>query len=737
MQAAPALRPGEPIDLGNCDREPIHIPGSIQPHGALLAVTRGGLVVAQASTNTGDLLGVAHEALTGAPLATLLDAASLGAIEAVAGSPSLLASQALTVEIDGRAFELCAHRASGLVVIELEPSAGDAAARALFERTRAAIEHIQLAPRLAEVWPVLATEVRAITGYDRVMIYRFAAGGAGEVIAEARREDVEGFLGLWFPASDVPQQARALYVRSRVRHIVDAAYVPVPIVPALSPVTGEPLDLGRAHLRSVSPIHCRYLGNMGVRGSMSISLVHEGRLWGLIACHHLTPRFVPHLPRLLAALVGDVAAAILAPKLEAEHAGARLHAASVQSRLAHAMITRPDLVAALVAGQPSALDLVRARGLAVSYDGAVALAGVTPDPEEMRALVAWLLAHRNGATYATDALASDYPPAAAWSDTASGLLAVVVSKAHGMIVVWLRPEHVREVRWAGDPHKPVDVVSGELSPRRSFALWSETVRGRSQLWEPWEIEVAEELGATIAGVVLEKAAEVERLNVDLKRAVQSRDELVSMASHELRTPTTTLSLQLEAILHLAEADRLPPAGLRARVGKALLQVERIEKLIRELLDVSRISAGRLDLERSTFELAELAREVVERRADARLVLTTSGDTSGHWDHFRVDQVLTNLLTNALKYGEGKPVEIDVHGEGDRVMMAVRDHGIGISAEARARIFDRFERAVSSQHFAGFGLGLWIARRIVDEHGGRIAVESTPGEGSTFTVELPR
>lgn len=321
MQAAPALRPGEPVDLGNCDREPIHIPGSIQPHGALLAVTRGDLVVAAASANTRDLLGVAHDALMGAPLATLLDAASLGAIEAVAGAPSLHASHALSVEIGGRAFELCAHRASGLVVIELEPSAGDAGTRALFERTRAAMEHIQFAPRLAEVWPVLATEVRAITGYDRVMVYRFAAGGAGEVIAEARREDVESLLGLWFPASDVPQQARALYVRSRVRHIVDAAYVPVPIVPALSPVTGEPLDLGRAHLRSVSPIHCRYLANMGVRGSMSISLVHEERLWGLIACHHVAPRFVPHLPRMLAALIGDVASAILAPKLEAEHAG--------------------------------------------------------------------------------------------------------------------------------------------------------------------------------------------------------------------------------------------------------------------------------------------------------------------------------------------------------------------------------------------------------------------------------
>lgn len=737
MHPRDLLQPGDPIDLTNCDREPIHIPGAIQPHGALLAATIPGLVVVQASANTQEILGLAHGAALGANLATILDASTMRALAAIVASDSVRRVETIRAEIGGRAFHTIIHRSGGVLVVDIEPPNGDAIVPAYSEQARDAIVRIQSAGRLADLWVALADVVRTITGFDRVMVYRFAPDGSGHVIAEARGEGVESFLDLWYPASDIPQQARALYVQDRVRQIVDAAYVPVPIVPALCPVTGAALDLTRSTLRSVSPIHCRYLANMGVRASMSISLVHEERLWGLIACHHLSPRFISYHPRVLCALIGDIASWVLGPKLAAEQAATRIEAAAVRSRLVERMSAQSHLGAALVAAGPSALDLVEARGFAAVHAGAIVTAGRTPSLEDTKAILDWLRTRVEGAVYATDSLAAVYPPANDLQETASGLLAAVVSKASDLILVWFRPEAVREVRWAGDPRKPVDLASGELSPRRSFALWQETVRGRSLPWAAWELEAAEELRTMTAGVILQKAAEIWSLNVDLKNAVRSRDDLIAMASHELRTPATTLKLQLASLRRLTEAGSLSREDALARLDKVGRQIDRVVRLIDQLLDVSRITSGRLELDRTAFDLADLARELVERDDGDVIAFHAEGDTRGFWDRLRLEQVLTNLLTNARKFGGGKPIDVTIHGAGDRVIVEVRDRGIGISAEARGRIFERFERAVSPRHFAGFGLGLWIVRRVVEAHGGRINVDSAPGQGSTFTLDLPR
>jgi light-regulated signal transduction histidine kinase (bacteriophytochrome) len=730
------LPPGAPVDVSNCDREPIHVPGAIQPHGALIAARAADLAVVQASVNVEAILGIAHAAVLDAPLGSLFAAwaAELDLPRAIA--PGEI--RAFRAAHRGRLVDVAVHRSGDVLIVEIEPvppGAGDDAVT-LCDEARRAVEQMRSALRLTDLWPEVARIIRGVTGFDRVMVYRFSPDGAGQVIAEAVAEGVEGYLGLWYPASDIPQQARALYLENRIRLIVDAAYEPAPILPVMA--FGAPLDLSRAVLRSVSPMHCQYLANMRVRAAMSISLVHEGRLWGLVACHHLAPLHVGSRRRSMCALLGDVASWMLGPKLEAEQAEARVQAAAVRAALVERMATRSDLATALVEGAPTALDLVTARGFAVSHGGAVRTLGAAPPKEALAALLAWVRDRAGDrGVYATDALAAAYPPAAALQDTASGVLAAVVSCAHDLTLIWLRPEVVREVSWAGDPHKPADLAGNTLGPRRSFALWKETVRGRSLAWAPWEIEAAEGLRATTVSLVLQKAAEFFRLNLDLRSAVQSRDEFLAMASHELRTPTTTLSLQLGVLRRLADADRLPRAEALLRLDRAIRQVARIEALIGRLLDVSRISSGRLDLQRAPFDLAELAREVVARQGGAGVAFTAEGDTRGSWDRFRLDQVVTNLVSNAFKFGGGHPVDVTIRGEGDRVVLAVRDRGLGVSEEARERIFQRFERAVSPDHFAGFGLGLWISRRIVEEHGGRIAVESAPGAGSTFTVELTR
>lgn len=737
--------PGDNVDLTNCDREPIHVPGSIQPHGVLLTIAEPTLTVVQASTNTLALFGLEHGAVLGAPLDRLLDAPSLALFRKALTCRPVCRTSALPLRVHGHLFDAILHHSEGLLVVELEPQPGpngesQESAYELHSRTYQILRHLQSVHGLAELWPALAQVIREFTGFDRVMIYRFSEwDGSGEVMAEARRADIEPYLGLHYPASDIPHQARRLYVLNRLRLIQDAAYTPSPIVPADNPLTGRPLDLSQAVLRSVSPIHCEYLGNMGVRASMSISLLQGEQLWGLVACHHYGPRFVPYRVRMLCELLGEVVSWLLGPRLAVEESDARVHASAVLMRLVELMSHEPDLVTALTGDPPAVLELVRARGFAVVYEGRVGTVGQTPSVDEIAGLAEWLHGTMPQSVYATDALSQVYAPARAFMEVASGLLAVVVSRTHGMLLLWFRPEVIHEVHWGGDPRKAVEQDGERLTPRKSFALWKETVRGHSLLWAPWEREAAAELRNVMAGVVLQKAAEILHLHLDVQKAMETREDFLAVAAHELKTPVTTLRLQLEGLERLSERGLLEPGRVQPRLANAQRQIERLEMLIHRLLDVSQITAGQMQLERERFDLAALVQDVIDRFADrdTPIEMRASGDLSGSWDHFRLDQVLTNLLSNALKYGQRKPVAVVLEDRGPRVRCSVSDQGIGISPEAQARIFERFERAVSSIHFAGFGLGLWIARRIVEQHGGSISVSSAPGAGSTFVFELPR
>jgi light-regulated signal transduction histidine kinase (bacteriophytochrome) len=735
-----------PLDLSSCATEPIHLLGAVQPHGVLLAVTEPELVVVQASESAGAWLGRSAESIVGERLDRLLDDETRAVVDRARAAPSLREQNPLPAIVCGASFAAILHRSGDLLVIELEPE--DASAlrspaelAAIHARARSAVLRLEAVASLAELWSTTAALVRKLSGFDRVMVYRLSEeDGSGEVIAEAKADDLEPFLGLHYPATDVPEQARRLYVRSRLRLICDVSARASPLVPATRP-GGEPLDLGAAVLRSVSAVHIEYLENMGVRASMSISIVEDARLVGLVACHHRSPRRIPYPVRLICELVGDVVSWMRAPRFAREDTQRRVEAARVERRLVARLTSVPEVASALTSGSPDALALVDATGLAVAQEGRVVTLGRTPPGPVLEDVVAWLDASAADSTFATDELERQVPAAAAHPDVAAGLLAIRVGNALGLHVLWFRPEQPREVRWGGDPSKPAAVVSGRLSPRRSFAAWIEHVRGRSAPWATWEIEAATDLGAALTGFVVNQAGEVLKLNQELGHALRSRDRFLSMASHELKTPVTTLRLHLEWLRRAAGRETPPPPEVvRPRVEACERQAERLALLVDRMLDVARWQEGRLALERTRFDFADLVREVAARHdvgGSPVVVRVAPGDFVGSWDRLRMDQVLTNLLSNAVKYGEGRPVEVDLGATEATIRCAVRDEGIGVSAEAQQRVFERFERGVSAAHFAGVGLGLWVVRTIVELHGGRVWLESREGHGATFTFEVPR
>ena len=488
-------------DLLGCADEPIRIPGAVQPHGALVAADGDGVVVLH-SANAEALLG---RPVTGTAVGDLLD---LAAVEP--GLP-------LRTTLDGRTFEVAVHRTDGLLVTEWEPlEEAHAAGEVWHRRLPLVLQHLQEAPDLQALCDALAREVRQLTGFDRVMVYRFDPEWNGEVVAEQRRDDLEPFLGLHYPASDIPAQARALYLRNWLRLIPDARYTPVPLVPERNPLDGRPLDLGASTLRSVSPVHLEYLANMGVVASMSVSLVDDGRLWGLIACHHYAG---PHRPtpadRVAAEFLGRTASLLLRTQVDEGDAARVLDVAERSARLVEALGRTPRRPAAALV-DAGVRDLVPAGGAAVRLDGRLVLLGETPTADEVTALLEAL----PDRTTATDAVLTLVPGGEHLVPTASGLLAVPLPGSGWL--VWFRPETLREVRWGGDPTKPElvdDRFGPRLSPRTSFAAWTQQVRATSAPWRPHEVAAAEQLARHVADVASRRAAEESQVSAALQRTL--------------------------------------------------------------------------------------------------------------------------------------------------------------------------------------------------------------------------
>ncbi len=500
---APDLVPlGTPIDLDNCAREPIHIPGSVQPRGVLIVAREPELVISQVSANVEAVFGVGVDELLGQPLDRLLGPAAARVRRATATFGDLRERNPLELEIDvdgtSVGFDLILHRVpGGILLLELEAAFGPRpfSFPNTYQAVRGAVTELNRAASLDELYRITAEAVRDLTGFDRVMVYRYDREYNGEVVAEAKREDLNSFLGLHYPASDIPAQARALYEQNWIRLISDAAYVPSPLVPAFDPVTDEPIDLTHATLRSVSPIHLEYLQNMGVRASMSISLLRDGKLWGLIACHHYAgPHLPPYGTRAAAEFLGSTLSLRLVDRHVDDELHDRLAAQAVLAKLTAATFDdRKPLLDGLL-GQPDLLDLIAAEGVAVSAQQRYDTRGRVPTEDDVRTVAAWA-ASMGEEVVDTDCLANALPHLDLAVDVAAGVLAITLPD--GQFAVWFRAEALRSVDWGGDPtNKALAVREGDeirMSPRKSFERWRETIRGRSTPWTGGEIDAAGQL----------------------------------------------------------------------------------------------------------------------------------------------------------------------------------------------------------------------------------------------------
>ncbi len=543
--------------LRHCESEPIHTPGSIQPDGALVVVSVANNRVLQVSANVEQVLGVAPQAALGRTLAELVGDGNARRLHDLPVRGDRQPSVPTIFRFDpqqGRPdLAVQVHRVDQDWVIELENcvEADQRHFNQLLVATRDALWESDVECDIVRYCQLIAEQVREVTGFDRAMAYRFDQDWNGEVIAESRNDRLPSLLGHHFPASDIPAQARRLYVRNLVRVLSDVDATPVPLLPATHPDTGEALDMSFAVLRSMSPIHVRYLRNMGARATLSISLMQSGRLWGLIACHHTEPLRVPFQVRELAEFIAKSVSIKLGSLESAERSAFMQQVQETLVEINRRMGRSGDIGDVLTQLGSHILGLLGASGGIIAIGGRRYPFGRVPGADDVDLLVDWLRDHSDSELFHTDCLAADYLPGAGCAERASGLLAVRLDPQYKNYTLWFRPERVRRIPWAGNPEKSlVDDRDGyRLEPRRSFDRWVEEQRGCALPWTALQIESAQALSLTLIEVLTQKAL--------ISEAKRSEARLNYLANHDqlTRLPNRLLLKEkLETALMHAEAN---------------------------------------------------------------------------------------------------------------------------------------------------------------------------------------
>lgn len=733
------------ITLSSCDTEAIHHINTIQPHGALIVADDASKFITHCSTNAAEMLKVA-EVLPGMPLLAVLGPDNINALNTApndTGPRKVL--RPLSMTISGAEFECMPHQHDGLLYLEFVPRQDNRHEGWEEDDLRRQIISDLVRPTtLADLADLSAQIVRRVNGFDRVMIYRFAEDHHGEVIAEST-DRTDSYLGLHYPASDIPEPARRHFKLNVVRTIGD-------IRAPMSPVTGSgPLDLTFSLLRGVPSSHLQYLENMGVRASMSISLVSNDKLWGLIACHHYTPR----RPSLQTLRFAELLAGTISALLQGIENRMQLSHSIEAERIAFAMEKEGrsgvPLVRLIEARAPELMKLLNAQGLVFRQSGKVAEYGCAPSPQ-LRYLP--LRNRISEGVAATECLGTIIDLQDQQAQAAAGAGYMELSGDGQDYLVLLRQEFEEVVSWAGKPEtieqKQADGTT-TLNPRSSFAIWREERRGRSKPFDQNDREalrivrralfalnsLEREKAARIAQ--REAEAEEERLRLVLLDAARktSMGELASALAHELNQPLAAVSNYINACrAQLAGFATSLPAGFEDLMLDAVSEASRAADLVRRLRDF--IAGGALQLEQADLgaairQGAQLA--MVAHGSDRpQLIIEMQPKLTPLWiDRIQVGQVILNLAMNAITAMQGldhRVLTISTRSDARFVTVTVRDTGPGIAPEMRQTLFDAFHSTTTG----GMGIGLTLCRSIVEAHGGRIhAPEGTDGGVIEFTL----
>ena len=732
------------VTLSNCDREPIHILGKIQSHGFLIVLDKNTLVSSY-SENVYTFIPNLSKNLIGLTLTYLESFIGVtyqphflkNLIGASNDKPSFEKSNPVPVEIGGNNYFLIISRSSDYFLLEFEEGVS------IFELGIQHVLGLSIARILAhknvsKLLDQAASEVKEIIAFDRVMIYQFMEDGHGMVVAEARNSELESWLGLHYPASDIPQQARALYKLNLTRLIADVHATTSSIV--TSEGNSSALDLTNAQLRAVSPVHIQYLKNMGVASSFSISIICDGELWGLIACHNYSARFIDFKSREYAKLIGQILSSALQYRSE-ENDQHEVDALRFKvENLGKVLLGKQDILSALSGDLESLAEVVSSTGLLLAAGDKSCRLGITPEIAFEEILLEWLFENVNTDVFCHTNLSKLLPEAIPFKDIASGIMFCLISKERKECIIWFRPEQIQEVNWAGDPNKKLsDHIDPmvQISPRVSFEVWKQSITGISKDWKKEEISSVNLLKQEIISAVGLKAGAVKEMNERLKEAYEELETFSYSISHDLKNPIASIKTYAQLLLR---EKRLEGRG-QLMLQRIADRADQMNLMINAVLNYSKI--GKIKMNAIRIKMDNILRVIVDdllivhHHHAPNVTIDVTHDLYG--DEVMLHQIFSNLISNAVKYSQKSiPPKVSISSmiENNEVIYSISDNGLGIAKTDQERIFELFNRMDNVQDIEGSGVGLAIVKRIIEKHKGRIWVKSELGQGSAFYVALP-
>ncbi len=746
-----------------CNQIPLHQTNLIQPHGVLIVAELRNLSVIQVSSNIAELLSMDADSITGIPLQQFLEATCYTHLLQNISQRQFEVSMPfmLTFRYGNQALSFI-HEKDGCLLVEIQlkqSSQPENFFEIFFIRVQQFISTVNQLHTLDEIVKVAAKEIKHISGFDKVMIYSFDEEWNGLVVAEEMEEGMDAYLGLKFPPTDIPRQARELYLKNPYRIIPNREYEPVPMVPAMNSSTGQPADLSNCKFRSVLPVHLEYLKNMNVCASMSTRIIHKEKLWGLIACHHRTPKYLSFQECFVFEYISNI--------ISSRIASISFHTASQRSdqldRIFQDINTdiwkQNDPASSLVSCKKELRALLGAEGIVISWQGRVDTEGKTPSQQQLGSLLEWLQQENFSQVIQFNSLSNEYPPAKEFAGIASGLLLLPIQPYEGNYILAFRAEELEHVEWGGNPNEVLrfEKENRNYHPRNSFRVWKETVQFRAVPWDQQEMKIAQRLrnslveltlralAKNLEHIVKERTRELENSKRELEATIDDWSQIIHVATHDLQEPARKITLYTSRVVEKVKEEE---------AGRFVLKLQdaskRISSLLRNLLNYSRISQQHV---KEKLDLNQLIEEVISdfelliEEKNAKIEVDKLTEVEAVPEQLR--QVFSSLVSNSLRFHKEEP-RIRISGykvgglnfdlkedkEGQYFRVSVKDNGIGFSDQHAVKIFQLFQKLNTHEFETGVGIGLSVAKKIIEKHGGIIMARGKEQEGAEFIFIIP-
>ncbi|WP_264537890.1 ATP-binding protein [Flavobacterium sp. N1736] len=729
----------EIVTLTNCENEPIHIPGSIQPHGFLIGVTPD-WKIDFCTENVSVFIDLIYKEIIGKDFSEIFGIEVQKEVLNYINDDKTRLILPLEIGLLGKIFQLSVHKSGDVYVLEAEPHfEGKERIVELYTRTIEFITNMSSTRTLQELCALVAIGTRDITGYDRVMIYRFDADYNGEIYAEDCREDLEPFLGLHYPHTDIPAQARELYIKNQLRLITDINYEPVPIF-TVDNAANKNLDLSLSVLRSTSPIHVEYLKNMGVGATLTISLIHHDRLWGLIACHHYSAKNISPEIRLAAKLQGQfISSQIDLRQSTDEYQIARKTSVALEHLTGLDLPLNP-LSFATISTDPELLNLCNAGGVSIKVGGEIYKHGITPSDDDINVIIAKFRNLAKEGIFTTNKL-TDYLPE--FDDNPSNVAGIIYhSLGSDNNIIWYKPETISEIKWGGDPEKSIIKDSKGLHPRNSFNIWKEIVKNQSTIWLHPEISAAASYAHALHNqiILLMLSEEEEKYRSQsevLKEANAELENINWISTHDLQEPLRKIQLIISKLL--MEIENVSAQSIFESLQRVSNSASRMQVLLQDILKYTRIKYTKEALQKINLNsiMEATLDEMKETITESNAVIEYEDLPEIYGIHFLMKQLFSNILQNSLKYASEDRLPIikvtsskepEPYNFSHNVYchwVTFTDNGIGFEQEYATSIFKIFTRLHTQEQYGGSGVGLALCKKIMQTCGGTIRADAKP------------